>query len=197
MKKIWTEPVIFEDHDWNRINTILGRNLTVLERYEIKSNISKYASMKSSFSNVKTSAQNIRRGLKKFANLPNDKVIDALGKTLPSSIRAEIQSALIQMKLPFDGNAPAIYKAAALLALHTMPDGDNGPKPIGYRLDLAKYIVTLWKYLGRDDVNISENESYGTVTPLVKFALSLIEVIEQDDPPSFSTVAKLLREVIA
>lgn len=78
MQKIWIEPVVFEDYDWERIETILERQLSALDRYEIKSNISKYASMKSSSSKVKTSAQNIRRGLISFSKLHDDKVINAL-----------------------------------------------------------------------------------------------------------------------
>lgn len=191
-------PVNLTDRDWERLNTILGRDLTEDERDLIAANVARFASM-ASIGGAKTQA--IKRDLKSFALLPDREVLDVLGlgygKPPPApkclrETRVLIEDTLVRMRLPFAGNSPATYIAAALLASQNMPNGKDGKRIKGYRPALMMYAVRLWQSLGRNNLRVSESE--GNATPLVRFAAAILALVEVDGSPTYSVVAKALRK---
>lgn len=192
----FVESVTFNDYDWVRLEKIIEREFTSQEKVSIAENIDRYSAMKTSADALKVTAQNVKRGLVSFSKLPCNKVIDAYG-SIHATIRAEIITAFNKMELQPKGSKPSIYKAAALLRIQEIQSSNGGRKTSGYRIELAKFILNLWKSLGRTDIKAWENTETTKVAPLVQFATAMIEMVEKDNPPSFSVVAKLMREVIA
>jgi hypothetical protein len=199
MTRGWVPPLAFEDHFWDRINSILGRDLTEDEQKSIVLNLETISGMKVSADENKIATQKIKRGLDSFVTLPDDKVKDAY-KAAHVSIRTQIQGALCAMKLPHcaldvTSNSPAAFVAAATMARNKMEDGAKSSS--GYRRELARYILQLWKWLGCSDLAAWDNSECGTASPLVQFAMALFEVVEPKSELSFSRVRKILCEVIA
>lgn len=87
-------------------------------------------------------------------------------------------------------------RAAALLALADLTDGTNGRPRSFYRNTFYDDVVTVWHNAGGSDDAVWEDLDGGT-TPLVLFATYLLQMIEPDTCPGYSTIAKSIRKVIA
>src|SRR5271169_864689 len=165
-------PVAFEAHDWMRLNSIFETELkqTELKRPRRKSiegniarlaamqesieeNIARFAAMRMGSQFTKITSQEIKCVLDSFANCSADKVIDKF-RTAHVFVQAEIQTELLAMGQPHSmidmpNIRPAAIIFAAQKARQKLRDSNTVPKKIGYRIELAKYIVALWKSLGR------------------------------------------------
>lgn len=213
-------PVAFEAHDWMRLNSIFETELKKTElkqsrrksieeniarlaavQKSIEENIARFAAMRMGSQFTKISSQEIKCMLDSFASFSDDKVIDKF-RTAHVFVQAEIQTELLAMGLPHStinmtNIEPAAIIIAAQRARQKLRDSNTVPMKIGYRIELAKYIVALWKSLGRTDVVAWVHHYEAKESPLVQFAAAIIEVIEPESPPSFTVVSRLMREALA
>jgi hypothetical protein len=191
--------VNIENHDWKRIEGVVGRSLSADEQYSITRALTDIAGMKDAASNLNVINQTTIENLKGIGKLVNEKVLKALNDC-DSTTKALIEQELLSMHSnPKDGEfkqltglTPSMIKGAAKCAVDNLKPAKGGPKVLGYRLIFKNRVLQLWESLGRTDNAVWEIE--GKTTPLVQFSTALLELIDTENSPSFSTVAQLLRK---
>jgi len=217
----WVTPVILKESDWERffgkdvskeerVNSvrtgiviapdweclekkIIKRSLSDMERASIGCALARLKAIGEAARNKKVSFQEIKETLHGICNLDDDKVMQAF-KDCDESTESLIEVTLHEMGLKkFSGHPPAMIQAAAHRAAHTIGNGKAGPKGIGYRLLFKENVFGLWGSLGLTNLQIWELEGK-VASPLVEFAAELLKLIEIENAPGLSTVAKLLRK---
>lgn len=191
----WVKHVDFTVDNWKSIEQIINCKISSDKRQQINDDISSIAQMRL-LDTPHISAQDTKNDLKLIAKSNTKKMSDALDK-INKNAHIEINSSLFsmqpdsrKMKFNFNEYPPNAYRAAALLALNDMPDGVKSTNI--YRSKLAEYIISLWNKLGKTDGKAWARDD--DASPLVKFASILICVIEKENAPSYSVVAKLLNK---
>ena len=114
-----------------------------------------------------------------------------------SLTEAQIHNGLRKIGI-YDFSAPTSnqIRAAALLALADLGEGTNGRPHSFHRSEFYNGVVKLWHDVGGTDDAAWEDWEGGT-TPLVLFATYLLQMIEPDTCPGYSTIAKSIRKVVA
>ena len=173
------------------INKVIApRELSEDEQQIIESNIIRFAKLRDSAKALQIKTENIKSGLELFVK------DETIYKNLHPICQTEIVSSLCAMGLPhyptnIETNRPDAFKAAALLSLSKLNGGKGGRPIVGYRIELARYIVQLYRSLGRRDMARSVGSK------LFNFAEIIFDEVEPNDPIPHSTITKLLREVMS
>lgn len=197
--------ISIEAEDWSRLEGLLERSITAEEKVSIGDALSLFASMREDYESDHVAAQDVKATLRKISMLPDEEIHLAISNcdswTEERLIRALWRMGEKKKFLPAD-HAPAKWKAAAMLASAEFPNDRGGSRVKWYREPFARYAISLWKEMGGKNNAIWEFEGKfeSKVAPLVAFATCLLALIEADavtGPPGYSTVAKMLRKVVA
>lgn len=187
----WEEPVKLTDAQLSSLCSYVGRTITDDEVLCIEDMLETVKGIRDAGDD--TRAQDVIETLAAIARADDNEVHRALDHC-DEFTRAVMTDALRQMGEPvpweFARFRPAKLKAAAAFA---RVQGNDGRPVKGYRIIFARAFVEIW--LAMTGAPGKHWASPTRTSPAVKAAQLLLEAI--GDPLSASTVAKMLRKVIA
>lgn len=191
----WPMPIKVRLNTWRKVEALIGREITQLERDEIADHLGEFRDICEEMTRHKITSQDIKATLAAIEKKSDDDALKAYQNS-DDRTQCEIETALWKITNNPDFPPPTglqvkLAAGMALKKLNVQKNPGGQPSKESYRLEFARRALAWWEMFGQKDFSASAVED--DASPLVQFATLLLGEAETY-PVDPATMAKILRD---